>query len=296
MDAPRYLVLACALLGMAASGPAIRFAAAAPLAIVVWRVVLAWPVLAGIALQQKGPWPLARGAAAGVFLAAHWVLWVTAVQHTTLSTAALLVGTGALWAALLSQPLLGEAVTRRQWLGLGLGLFGLAAVIFAAPGRAPREGVIHSLLGDLLALGSAFAWVGYTFVGRRARQGAGFWSYTAAVYLVTGMVTSVFAVALRQPLWGFGGHTWLALAVLAAVPTLIGHGGLNYLLRFIGPMRLSLWTLSEPVAATLLGWAIFDEMPSIQMLLGGALVLLGVALGVGGTVPNKSAPARTLPG
>jgi len=285
----RYAVLACALLGMAVSGPTIRFAAAAPLAIVVWRVLLSWPLLAGVALSQRSPWPLGRAALAGVFLAAHWVLWVAAVQRTTISTATLLVSTGALWTALLSRPLLGEPVTRRQWLGLGFALTGLAAVILARPGDPAVAGVTHSLLGDLLALGGAFAWVGYTFVGRKARRDAGFWSYTAAVYLVTGLVTCFAALGVGQPLKGYDGRTWLALGVLAALATLLGHGGLNYLLRFIGPVRLSLWTLSEPLGATLLGWLLFGEVPPPQVVCGGALTLVGIALGVTGARPPASA-------
>lgn len=279
-SAKHWLVLGLALLGMAVSGPAIRFVQAAPLAIVVWRVVFCWPVLAGVALARRERWPLLRGSAAGLFLALHWVLWVASVQHTTLATATLLVSTGALWAAVLSRPLLGETVTRRQWLGLALALGGLTLVVLAPSGDPATAGVPHTLLGDLLALGGAFAWVGYAFVGRRARQQASFFSYTSAVYGATGLVVLAAALLWQQPLSGYDGRSWLALAVLAALPTLLGHGGLNYLLRFIGPARLALWTLSEPVFATVLAAWLFGEIPVPQVMMGGVAILAGIALGV----------------
>lgn len=146
----------------------------------------------------------------------------------------------------------------------------------------------HSLLGDLLALGGAFAWVGYTFVGRRARRHAGFWGYTSAVYGAAAVVTTLVIAGVvavgAQPLSAqlrFDSTTWLALVVLAALPTLLGHGGLNYLLRYIGPARLSQWTLVEPLLAALAGWLLFGEVPRLQVALGGGTILLGILLGVG---------------
>jgi hypothetical protein len=59
-------------------------------------------------------------------------------------------------------------------------------------------------------------------------------------------------------------------------------GGFNYLLRFLGPARLGLWTLSEPVMATLLAWPLFHEVPSVQVIAGGVMALVGVGLGVRG--------------
>ena len=53
----------------------------------------------------------------------------------------------------------------------------------------------------------------------------------------------------------------------------------DYLLRFIGPARLSLFTLVEPVLAALAAWPLFGEVPTVQQAIGGVLTLVGVALG-----------------
>lgn len=104
----------------------------------------------------------------------------------------------------------------------------------------------------------------------------------------------MFATALlwRQPLTGFDSRSWLALVILAALPTLLGHGGLNYLLRFMGPARLALWTLSEPVFATALAAWLFGEIPVPQVILGGVAILAGIILGVTGTDIRASEPPR----
>lgn len=278
---------------MAMSGPLVRFAAAPAMAIVAWRVIFAWPVLAAAASfnarggnERRRPWMLGHASIGGFFLAATWLTWVLAVQHTLISCASLLSATGALWAALLSRPLLGERVSLGQWCGLACALVGVSMVTLADLGG------VHTLRGDLLALGSSLAWTGYAFVGRRARQKASFAFYTATLYLIAGLFVVLAAQIMRVPMWHFSRQTWLAVAALALFPTLIGHGAFNYLLRFIGPVRLGLWSLSEPVIATIIAWVLFGERPTSAVFIGGIVTLVGVGLGVRGE--EKSPPSAAV--
>jgi drug/metabolite transporter (DMT)-like permease len=285
MDLPRLVILVVTLLSMGISGPTIRYAAAPALAVVLWRVAFAWPPLAVGALVQRARPPLLLGAAAGLCLAWHWIAWALAVQTTSLASAAVLIDTGVLWAALLARPLLGEPVTHRQWLGLVLALGGVTLVVTAHHvGR-------HSFSGDAIALSGAFAWTAYSFLGRRARRrwdprgsrdqpaGTGFWGYTATVYGAVGLLVLALALSTRTTLAGFDTRTWLALAALGVFPTLLGHGGLNYLLRYMGPARLGLFVLVEPVVATLAAWPLFGETLYPQTAIGVVLALTGVGLG-----------------
>lgn len=274
MSAARSLLLAVALLSLGASAPMIRYAAALPLAIIAWRTAFAWPLLAAVSLWRRERWPLRQAVPAGLCLALHWLAWISAVQLTSIARATILVASGALWCALLSRPLLGERLPRRLWVGIAIALAGVATVV--APDLA--SGGSH-LAGDLCALGGALSWVAYTFVGRRARSQADFWGYTAAVYGVTGVAVLIVALASGTPLWGFSPATWLAIAALATFPTLLGHGTINYLLRRVGPAKLSLSILSKPVIAATLAWMLFAETPGPTTIAGGLATLVGIAVG-----------------
>jgi drug/metabolite transporter (DMT)-like permease len=269
------------VLAFGTSAPFTRLAAAPAETVVVWRVLLAWPILAIAALQRRDAWPR-EGILAGLFLGVHWLLWIMSVQRTTVAASATLVSTGALWAAALARPLLGEQVSRRVWIGIVVALIGVA--LLASETQAGR----HSLAGDGLALLASLAYVGYAFLGRRARTRAAFFGYTAVVYGVAGLLCLSVALVRGAPLVGFSMQTWLAFALLALFPTLIGHGGINYLLRHIEAATLSMWTLGEAVLATLLAWPMFGEVPGSWTLVGGCVTLLGVAIG-------SRAPARMAP-
>ncbi|RME42099.1 MAG: DMT family transporter [Deltaproteobacteria bacterium] len=273
-------VLCAALLALSVSAPLVRVARAPALAIVLWRLLFALPYFSAAAFLRRERWPLWRGGWAGLFLAFHLISWITAVQRTSIASATLLVTTGTLWSALLSRPLLGERVERRQWIGLVVAFLGIGIVVTGGGGGA------HHLSGDLLALLGAFCWVGYVFSGRRARGESGFFAYVATVYLTAAVVTALVVAKMGTPWRGFDRVTWFACAALAFFPTLLGHGGLNYLLRFKGPVELGLWILSEPFLATLIGWIVLGEVPAFRVIAGGILTLLGIGLGISAPPPE----------
>jgi drug/metabolite transporter (DMT)-like permease len=50
------------------------------------------------------------------------------------------------------------------------------------------------------------------------------------------------------------------------------------LVAHTSPLLVTLAILFEPVGASTLGWVIFGERPGPLLLLGGAIVLVGVAI------------------
>jgi drug/metabolite transporter (DMT)-like permease len=64
--------------------------------------------------------------------------------------------------------------------------------------------------------------------------------------------------------------------VMALVPTLLGHTMQNWALAFLPAYVISITLLAEPVGSGLLAWHLFDEVPSLGVLIGGLIVLFGV--------------------
>jgi drug/metabolite transporter (DMT)-like permease len=66
--------------------------------------------------------------------------------------------------------------------------------------------------------------------------------------------------------------------LMALFPQLLGHSSYNYALAFLPVAYVSIAVISEPVGASLLGWLLFEEIPSSATVAGGALIVAGVLL------------------
>ncbi|NIP79671.1 MAG: EamA family transporter [Gemmatimonadetes bacterium] len=283
---PPGLMLGLAVLAMSWGGPLVRYATAPALAVAAWRVAFSVLFITVVVAVRDGGHAIRRLAVrdwalaglSGIFLAGHFWSWIASLSYTTVASSVVLVNTQPIFVALLSIAFLGERPTGRQWAGIGVAVVGAAVIGWGdfAGGTAP-------LVGDLLAVAGAVFVSLYYVIGRRLRQRLDLWSYIAVVYGVAAAILLGAAAALPGvAVTGYPATDWLVFLALAAGPMMIGHTGVNYALRYVPAYVANLALLGEPVGATLLAWWLpgIRERPSIQLLLGGTLVLTGIALGV----------------
>jgi drug/metabolite transporter (DMT)-like permease len=126
------------------------------------------------------------------------------------------------------------------------------------------------------------------------RATVGVWTYASVVYGVAAIVLGVFAAAVDAPLVGHGASDWLVMASLAAGPMLVGHTGMNYALKHFRATTVNVAALGEPVGATLIAWLVpsIGETPPVTAIVGGAVVLTGIALALTETGQPQAAPAH----
>jgi drug/metabolite transporter (DMT)-like permease len=278
---------------MSWGGPLVRYASAPALAVAAWRVAfsvlfIAAVVLArdrGRAMRAMSGRDRALAVAAGLFLAAHFWTWIASLAFTTVASSVVLVSTQPIFVGLLSAAFLRERPAAHQWAGIAVAVTGAAVIGWGdfAAGPAP-------LVGDLLAVAAAVCVSVYYVIGRRLRQGLDLWSYTAVVYgVAAAALLGAAALHPRVDVAGYPGTDWLVFLALAAGPMLVGHTGVNYALRHLRAYVANLALLGEPIGATLLAWWLpgIRERPSAQLLLGGALVLVGIGLGARRRIPTS---------
>jgi drug/metabolite transporter (DMT)-like permease len=285
-DAPRadarvWLGLTVALMAASSSAIFIRLADAPPLAVAFWRNAIAVVLLAPFVVARGEGFPRGRalglGVSAGVFLALHFGLWITSLEHTSVAASVVLVCTQPMFVVILGRLFLKESVGALATIGI---LVSFAGCVVIAAADSALEGAV---LGNVLALLGAVAVAIYVLVGRSARAGgAAFLSYSVLVYAVSAAVLLPACLATEAPLWGYPLETWLWLSAVAVGPNILGHTVFNWALRYLKAAVLSGTILVEPVVATGLAWVILDEVPVAQTLVGGAIVLAGLGLLVKG--------------
>jgi drug/metabolite transporter (DMT)-like permease len=279
-------VLLVSVFAVSWAAPLVRLTDASALAISFWRLALSL-VMIGALLTVRGEWrALGRlsfgdwvtGAVAGVFLAGHFVAWIASLALTSVAASVALVATQPVWVALLAMLFLREHPTPRQWAGIALAVLGAAWIGWGdfGAGRDP-------LLGDLLALLGAVLVAAYYVIGRSLRRRIELWPYVALVYGVATLCLGLAMLATETPMVdAYARRDWLVFLALATGPMLIGHTGQNWALRYLPAYVVNLSLLGEPVLASLIAWLVpaIAETPSATALGGGALILIGILVGM----------------
>lgn len=287
--------LAAVLAGLAAVSAAaifIRKAGAPPLAVSVWRTGIATLVLLPVLLWRRERLPsgrtLARAAAAGVALAAHFGLWITSLRFTTIAASVVLVCTQPVFVLLLARVALGERTSARGTAGIAIALAGVGLIV----GGSSLEGA--ALLGNALALAGAVAVAVYVLLGRSLRAGGlGILPYAVTANATATLALLPVCLLAGVPLAGWPRATWLWLLLIALGPQVVGHTLLNWALRRVPAAVVSGSILAEPVVSTALAWLVFSERPGPATFAGGAIVLAGLAVLLTGPDAARTPTAPT---
>jgi len=271
------------LVAMSTSGPVIRLAATAPLAVATWRLVITLGVVM-VALLLTGGWrqlrrlslgDFALGTVAGIFLALHFWTWMASLELTTVAASTVLVSLQPVFVAGGSALFLKEHPVRGQWVGIGIAVIG-AVIIGLGAGSEP--GASHALKGDLLALAGAVAGAAYVLSGRRLRRTLDLWPCVGLMYGVSLVVLLVFVQWQEVALWPQPARAWWAFVALAIGPMLLGHTLLSYALRYLPAHVVNLTSIGEPIGAGLLAWLLLNEVPGIPTMVGGAIAVAGLVV------------------
>lgn len=198
--------------------------------------------------------------------------------------ASLIVGVQPLLVALLVGPLLGESLSRQQWIGFLLGLGGLVLVLSKTfeLGRLPVDGLIANIIA-LLALVA-----GQLYQKR----------FVPAVDIRAGTLIQ-FAAALvfsfiHARLFETGDVVWhpdfvFALLWLCIVLSLGAMSLLWYLIRHGAASKTASLFYLVPVGTAIMGYLIFDEVLTLTQILGVALTVAGVAIINRKVIPRETA-------
>jgi drug/metabolite transporter (DMT)-like permease len=252
---------------------------AEPLSFLTVRYLLVLALLLPLALAMRAPWP--RDARQRVHIGISGLLlhglylggvFVAISRGLPAGVTALVVGMQPLLTAFGAALLLGEAVTRRQWLGLALGLAGVALVVSGKLGSGWQTPALWPAVLALLGITAGTLYQKRFCPSFDLRTGA------VLQFLPTAVVTGLVAAATEDFRIAWTGEFVFALAWLVLVLSVGAIALLNFLIRSGSAVNVaSVFYLTPPTTA-LLAWPAFGETLSAPMLLGMALAVGGVYL------------------
>jgi drug/metabolite transporter (DMT)-like permease len=186
---------------------------------------------------------------------------------------ALIVGIQPLLVAALSAPLLGERVSRLQWLGLVLGLTGVALVVW----RKLELG-LGTPLGMGLSVLALFGITGATLYQKRFCADMPLRSGNMIQFAAAALATGLLALTFETGTIVWSGAFVFALSWLILVLSLGAFTLFYILIRRGQAARVASLFYLVPASTALIAWGLFGERFGPIALAGMALTALGVAL------------------
>ncbi len=252
-----------------------------PFTFLALRFAAVVPLMAGIALILRSPWPaggdilnamLIGAVIHGVYLSS--VFWVVH-KGMPAGVSALIVGLQPLLTAVLAGLLLGDQVRLRHWLALGLGLIGVVLVLW--PKLNLQDSGINTVTITAGFVG-VFAITFGTVYQKRVATGlnlvtGGVWQYVGAT-LATGLAALMFEDLQitwdRDVLVAFLWLTFvLSIGAVSLYMVMIRHGQVS---------KVSAVFYLVPAVAALIAWVMFGETLTLLQIFGMAVCAFAVAI------------------
>ena len=266
--------------GVSLSAVLVRWSTAPSLILVLYRVGMAAALLAPYTLlrHREELRALARREvllclASGAFLGLHFAAYFESLRYTSIASSVVLVDTEVLFVALGTVLVLRQRLSGRAWLAVALAFGGSVVIAMADTAVGP-----DAVRGDIIALSGALCMAVYTMIGAVCRKNISTTVYTFLVYCSAALTVLVIALFSGLPLAGYGAENVLTAFGMAVFCTLLGHSVFSWGLKYLPPAFISTAKLLEPVFASVWGLALFGERPGVLTLLGGAVIIAGVAL------------------
>src|SRR5690625_3292941 len=219
---------------------------------------------------------------AGIFLAAHFILWFESLNYTAVASSVVLVSLQPIFAFLGTYLFFQERFSPGAIISMIITVLGSVIISWG-----DLQISFGNLLGDILALLGAIMVTVYFLFGQQARRRVSFMTYTFIVYFISAVTLFIYNIVLQHEFFAYTTNHWLIFIALAIFPTFLGHSLFNWALRWLSTSVISMAVVFEPIGATILAYFILDEMVTWSQWLGGTIVIFGLFLFVVSTTRKR---------
>src|SRR5246127_2581308 len=209
----------------------------------------------------------------GFFFALDLAFYNTSILQTSATNSTLLGNNTPIMFGLLTWLLFRRPPAFSFWVGLTLAVAGSAVIMGADLAKHTRFG-----LGDIFALAAAACFAVYLIATEEIRSHTTTLEFLRLAILSSTIFMFVFTQVLRTPLVVPDRRTFLALLGLGLVSQLGGYLALTYAMGHLPATVTSVSLLSQGPLTAILAAILLKEPLTTPLLIGGALVLLGIGL------------------
>ncbi len=252
-----------------------RFAIATPILIAI--VSFARPSREAMRLAlTKEFWQFSALGLSGVTLL--YVFQFYSLRFISATEGSIIINLHAVFAMLLSAAFLNESLTARKTFGVFVAFSGV--IVITIRDVTTTSSSFIEPVGVLLMAGAALCWAAYSVFGKRVLRRYSDQVATSCAFLLGTLFLIPFALSegRMNALANASSLAWLSIAFLAIPSSVIAYILWNRLIREIDVTKVLVSLYVIPIPTAILSYVFLGETITYPLVLGAALVIIGVYL------------------
>ncbi len=277
MSKPR-IALIIGVLGISIFPVLIKLGYSSGLISAFYRMAIAFVVLLPVVVWRgKFQWPpkklLLLAVLSGVLFGLDVSVWNIAIQESTATQASLLANLSPIWVGIATYFFFRNKPSRNFWIGTAVAFAGMVIIVgfqFFTQLQFDRAFLFGILSGVFYAA--------YIMVSKAVLEKTDITTFMLINLLSSSIFLGIVNGLAGEAFYGFDSKAWFILVVQAVVCQLMAWLALSYALRHIRATRVALSLLSQAFITALLAWVFLNETITLQMVLGGLVLLCGIGI------------------
>lgn len=209
----------------------------------------------------------------GIIFASDIAVWNLSIHYSNATQATLLTNLSPVWVGVGTFLFLPDKPGARFWLGTLVALTGMVILIGLDTFTSMRLD-----LGFALAVLSGILYASYMLISKTVLDKIDIVSFMTISMAVSSIYLFVICLIFDQPIWHFDPVIWGVFVIQGLVCQLIGWLTISSAVKQMDAKRVSLSLLSQAVVTGLFAWMFIGEKITAQMIGGGVIILIGIAI------------------
>jgi drug/metabolite transporter (DMT)-like permease len=208
----------------------------------------------------------------------YQLIFINGMARTSPANASLLMATAPIFVVIYGRILGFERTNWAVWAGIVVSFVGILLLVLGGEGNVSLGG--STVLGDLLVLGAAMLWAGYTTGSKPllARYSPVKLTTASMVYGTIPLVLISLPAMVQQDWRAPTSGAWAGLLYSAVFSIAIGYVAWYTSVRRVGSARTAIFSNLTPVVSVVVSWLFLGYRLTPLQLTGGAVVLAGLVL------------------
>ncbi|CAM4059504.1 DMT family transporter [Flavobacterium weaverense] len=207
----------------------------------------------------------------GLLFASDVAVWNISIQQSSATQATLLTNLSPVWVGVGSFLFLKNKPATNFWIGTLIAIFGMITLV----GFQFFINLDFNM-AFLLAILSGVLYAVYMLVSKDVLSEMDVLSFMLVTLITSTLFLGIVCFVTDEPFSGFSNAGWTVLFIQGIVCQLIAWLLISYATQNMRATRVSLSLLGQAVLATILAWLFLDEKITLQMIIGGLILLLGI--------------------